>query len=419
MRTRARDDLSQSTRGVVGDRWNHRVRNTLVVAEICAALVLLLATTLLVQNLLRLQRVHPGFNPDAVFQARVSLPPSFTSTDAMTRFYDELAARIAGLPGVRSVGLISVAPMSGLLSAVPFTVAGRPPLTEREEPTANLRVITPDYPAAVGTRLLRGRLFSQSDRSDTVPVALVSEALAQKFLSEEPLGQRLHIDDNNQGPRPVEVVGVLENVRQAALEGPHSADIYIPLSQVHPDGVSFLRSNQFWMIRTDTNPAAFRGPFLTHLRAVNQDAAISDMGTMSQYLEAWLAPRRFSLALFVAFSLTAVLLAVSGLYGLVSYSVSHRKRELGLRVALGATGLDVQRLILGQAARLTLAGSASGLGVSLIAYPLVTRFAKDIPIDPGAMIAVTGLLCVVVALAGWLPARRAARVAPALVLKGE
>ncbi len=415
---RARDALRLASRGALGDRRNHHVRSVLVVGEISAALVLLLATALLVQGLLRLQRVHPGFRPDGVFQARVSLPPSYRSPEELAGFYERLSRRLFASPGIRDVGLISVAPMSGLLVTVPFTVAGQP-RTERDVPAANLRVISPGYLAAVGTRLLRGRPLSERDRSDAPPVALVSEALAEKFLARDRPGQQLLIDDNNTGPRPVEVVGVVENVRQAALDGPPALDVYLPLRQIHPDGVAFLRNNQFWMVKTETDPAAFRVRFVAELRAVDPDAAISSTGTMRQYLEAWLAPRRFSLTLFVAFSLTAVLLAVSGLYGLVSYTVSQRQGEIGLRIAIGATERDVHRLILRQAARLGLVGAAVGLSAAAAGRPLVSRMAGEVSLDPVAVVATTGILLAVTIVAGWLPARRAARTEPTLALRGE
>ena len=180
----------------------------------------------------------------------------------------------------------------------------------------------------------------------------MSAALADRFLSGNALGRRLLIDDNDTGPRPVEIVGVVENVRQAALDQPPELDVYIPLSQMHPDGVASLRSNQFWIVRTGSDPAAFRETFLSHLRAADPDAAVSDTGTMRQLLDASLGPRRFSLGVFVAFASSAVLLAVLGLYGLVSYAVSQRASEIGLRIALRATRDDVQRMIFRQAAGL-------------------------------------------------------------------
>jgi hypothetical protein len=237
------------------------------------------------------------------------------------------------------VGVISIGPLSALLATVPFAVEGRP-TAERDRSSANLRVISPGYPQTVGTRLREGRLFSENDRPNTPRVALVSAALAEAFLSGGALGHRLLIDDNNEGPRPVEIVGVLEDVRHMALDAPPALDVYVPLRQLHPDGVSQLRNNQFWMVETASAPQMFRATFLAHLRALDPDAAVSGAGPMRELHDAWLGPRRFNLGVFSAFASTAVLLAVLGLYGLVSYAVSQRTPEIGLRMAIGATPAD-------------------------------------------------------------------------------
>jgi putative ABC transport system permease protein len=416
---RGGDALLISSRTTVGDRWGQHVQRALVIGEVSAALVLLLATSVLVQSVLRLQRLEPGFSPDAVFQARVSVPPSYRTPDDLGRFYDRLSEALVRLPGVQQVGLTSAAPLSGLLATIPFDVPGRATRSERDSPSANLRAITPGYLAAVHTRLLAGRPFSELDRSDTPPVALVSSALAGRFLGSEPLGRQLLIDDNSKGPRPVEVVGVVENVRLTALDAPPGLDIYLPLRQIHPDAVIFLRSNQFWMVRTNTDPAAFQLPFVAQLRAVDQDAGVSSTGTMRQYLEASLGPRRFMLLLLVAFSFTAVVLAVTGLYGLISYTVGRRRREIALRMALGATEQDVLRSVMRQAVGLSLAGTAVGLVVVVAARPLWARIAEGSSVDPVAAIAMTALLVGVASAAGWLPARRASRIEPTLALKGE
>jgi len=268
-------------------------------------------------------------------------------------------------------------------------------------------------------RLLHGRLFLETDRSSTPRVALVSAALVDRFLSGRAVGQRLLIDDNNEGPRPVEIVGVVENVRHTALDLPPAFDIYIPLRQIHPDGVPLLRNNQFWMVRTDSDPAAFRATFLAHLRAVDPDAAVSGTGTMRQFLDAWLGPRRFNLGLFGAFAMTAVLLAVLGLYGLVSYAVSQRAPEIGLRMAIGATQGDVHRMILRQAAGLGVTGAAVGLCLAGAAPPLVSGMVQDVWIHPAAVAAAAAFLMGVVLMAAWLPARRAARIEPTLALKAQ
>jgi predicted permease len=389
-----------------------------VVGEISAALVLLLATVVVLRGVRRLQEVNPGFEPDPVFQARISIPPRYQSPDDISRFYDRLLERLAILPGVRKVGVISVAPLSGLLRTAPFTIEGDAQ-HERDLPSVNLRLISPDYLGAVGTRLVRGRSFSETDRSDTPPVALVSSGLAAGVLNHDALGRRLLIHDNSQGPRPVQIVGVVEDVRQTALDAPPALDVYLPLRQIHPQAVATFRAYQFWMISTRTPPTSLRSAFVTSLRAVDPDAAIADAGGMRDYIEAALGPRRFSLSLFASFSVTGVLLSVSGLYGLVAYAVSQRQREIGLRMAIGATEGDIRRMIFRHAALLGLAGTALGGCLTAAARPLVLSLAGEasIPMLPASMTA--GLLLVLVILAAWPPARRASRIQPIVALRGE
>jgi predicted permease len=425
-RTRAGDVLRLASRGAIDDRWSHRMRRGMVVGEIAAALVLLLATVVLVQGLWRLENVYPGYDPDGVFQARISIPPTYRMPDDVSRFYDRLSERLVASPGVEQLGVISVAPLSGLLVTVPFSVAGQATATA-DRASANLRAISPGYLSAVRTRLLHGRSFAETDRSDTPSVALVSASLADRFLAGRPLGQRLLIDDNNTGPRPIEVVGVVENVRHAALDLPPAPDIYVPLRQVHPHGVGIVRNNQFWMVRTASDPSALRAAFLAHLRAVDPDAAVSDTGTMRQFFEASLGPQRLTLALIGAFALTAVLLAVIGLYGLASYAVSQRRPEIGLRLAIGATPGEVQWMILRQAAWLGAVGAGIGLVLAAAMRPVLSSLAPSIGtgggqgarIDPAAAAAVTAFLVCVVLLAAWRPARRASRIAPTLTLNAR
>jgi putative ABC transport system permease protein len=406
-------DVVRSTRGAIGDRWSHRVRNVMVVSEISAALVLVLATVVLVQNLLALQAVNPGFNPDGVFQARVSIPPTYRTPDEVTRFYERLSERIAAAPGVTQFSVISVAPLSGLLSTVPFSVAGQSS-SERQNPSAIYRVISPGYFSTVATRVLQGRAFTENDMANTPHVALVSAALADRFLLGHAIGQRLMIDDNNARPRPVEIVGVVENVHHTALDLAPAFDIYIPLRQIHPDGVSLIRNNQFWLLKAGANPAAVRATFLAHLNAVDPDAAVSDSGSMRDFVEASLGPRRFNLGLFCAFASTTLLLAVIGLYGLVSYGVAQRTSEIGLRMAIGATQGDVRQMILRQAAWLGVAGVIVGLAVAAAVRQAI---GVDVSISAGLVAAIAALLIGIELLAAWLPARRAARIEPTLALR--
>jgi predicted permease len=411
-------DMLRASRGTVADRWNHRLRKMFLIGEISAATVLLLATTALLQNLRHMRDVWPGFSPDFVFQAQVSIPPTYVTADDLGRFYDRLSERLVQLPGVKHVGVTSVAPLSGLLLTAPFTVDGEAQ-NERTLPNLSLRIITPDYLAAAGTRLVAGRHFTEADRWDTTPVGLVSAAFAARFLHGAAVGRRVRINDNNTGPRPVDIVAVVEDVREEALDAPAGFDIYLPLRQVHPDRLANLRNYQFWMIRTTTAPSSVRLPFVAQLRAVDHDAGVSGMSTMREYVEAALGPRRFSLGLYAAFSLTGVILAVVGMYGLVSYAVSQRQREIGLRIAIGATERDVHQMILRQAAFLGISGALLGGCLAAIAQRFMAPLAQGISISiPSVVINVT-LLVALMTLAAWLPARRAARIPPAVALRAD
>jgi len=410
MKARRMDALHFAGRGTVGDRWSGRIRHALVIGEISAALLLLFATTALLRNLFELQQAHLGFTPDTVFQARISIPPTYRSPEDLSRFYERLFERLSASPGVESVGVISVAPLSGILSTVPFRVEGE--ARAADQPNVNLRVISPGYLAAAGTRLLGGRALTEADRADTPPVGIVSSAFAKRFLNGEGLGRRILINDNSRGPRPVQVVGVVEDVRHASLDTPPTYDLYTPLRQLLPENVAALRNNQFWMVRTSMDPAAFRMPFLTQLRAVDPDAAITSAGRMRDYVEAGLGPRRFNLGLFGAFSVTGVLLAVFGMYCLVAYAVSQRQQEIGLRMAIGATERDILGMMLREAAIRGVLGIGVACGIAAAAHKLL-----PVPAN-GAAVTATLLLMLVV-MAAWLPARRAARISPTLALRGE
>jgi predicted permease len=418
LRMRGQLSLRPVGRTTGGDRWHRLVRDVLVAGEIASAVALLLATSLLLHDLSQLQRVDPGFDLEPVFQARVSLPATYRSPADVARFFDRLSERLAVLPGVRHVGLVSVAPLSGLLATVPVTVEGQPP-AEAGLPNANLRAITPGYLDAAGTRLVRGRQFTAADRGGAPPVALVSAALADRVVGGEPIGRRLLIDDNNIGPRAVDIVGVVENVRQMTIAGSPTLDVYIPLHQIHPDGVPFVRHNQFWMLRTDGDPATLTPSFTRALQEVDRDAAISSVGTMRRYVDEWFAPLRFSLGLFATFSLTAVLLCVSGLYGLIAYTVSQRRREIGLRMALGASASRVRRLFLRHAAKLATAGIVTGLIGAFLARRLASLLTTQPVVDVRLIIGIAAGLFAVVLIAAWLPARRATRVAPTIALRAE
>jgi predicted permease len=411
-------DALRSSRGAIGNRWNRRMRDAIVTGEIAAALVLLLATVLLVDHLGDLSRVDAGFETDHVFQARVALPSSYGSAADLARWYDQLGERLRQSPEVRRFGVINVAPLSGLLATVPFSVEGET-VDARERTMANLRIVSPAYLETVGTPVIDGRAFTENDREGAPDVAVISASLAARVLPSGAVGRRLVINDNNDGPRPVEIVGVTGDVRHTALDQPAGLDIYLPLRQIHRDRVSAVVTNQFWMVKTGSDAAAFTRTFVGHLQAVDPDAAASAPGAMHQALDAWLGPRRFTLGLFSAFALTAVALAVFGLYGLVAFVVAQRSREISVRMAIGASRGEVVRMVLAHAGRLIVFGVAAGVIAAAMIRPYVATWFAGIEVNPITVTAAIMLLILTVLGAATLPARQAAHIDPALALRGD
>lgn len=301
-----------------------------------------------------------------------------------------------------------------------FTVVGSPPATGRDVPEAHFRVISPGYLETIGARLVRGRAFTERDTATSPTVGLVSRALAARFLGGDPIGQRLSIDDANDESREIEIVGVLENTRHVRLEDGVAADIYLPLRQLHPDNVMWLRNNQFWVLKTSGDPLVLRNAFLRELQSVDADVAASNTGTLRAYVDSWLAPQRFNVTLLSCFAGAGVLLAVTGLYGVTAYSVVQRRREIGLRIALGATRADVTRLIVSQALVLTGIGVSLGLAIAFGGAHLIADLLFDTPSrSPVVFCALSVLLGFVVVMASWVPARRASRLEPSVTLRAE
>jgi putative ABC transport system permease protein len=416
------DELKGEGRGAQPGAYRQRTRRILVTAEIALAVVLLTSAGLLMKSLLRVQGVEPGFSADNVLVARLSFPrASYDSLEAFTHFSEQLEGRLTRMPEVEAAGAVSIVPMGTVIARVPFTVEGRPPLTREEVVLAEFRVVTPEYRHIMQIPLLQGRDISKQDNARTPAVALINQTLAAKFFpNENPVGARLLIDDNDDAPRPVEIVGVIGDVKQSALESQPTFDIYIALQQAHRDGFVWLRNSMFWVVRTSGDPLSSGEAFRRELRSLDPDVPASDLRSMEQYLASSLAPRRFTLSLMGVFAASALLLAFLGVYGVVAYSVSQRSREIGLRLALGAHRADIHRLILGQGLRLVLAGLAVGLLGTAASTRLLSGLLFGVSsTDPQTFVGVPLLLAGAAMLACYLPARRAARVDPMVVLRYE
>jgi putative ABC transport system permease protein len=306
------------------------------------------------------------------------------------------------------------------LASVPFTIEGRPELPD-ERRMADFRVASADYFRALKIPLIAGREFNEHDTAETAPVVLISQGLARKFWPNgSPLGAHLRIDDNNQGPRLVEIVGVVGDVKHLSLDIEPSFHIYLPIHQTHEDGVVWLTNNQYWLLRTAVEPLTLSAAVRREIQAVDRDVPTSNIRTMEQYLAASVAPRRFNLWLLMVFAGAALVLAATGLYGVISYGVAQRRRELGIRMALGAQGRDVLKLVVGQGMTLAMMGVALGLGAALALTRLLESLLFSVSAtDPLTFMVIAVLLTMVALLACYIPARQATRVDPLAALRYE
>ncbi|HEV8701082.1 MAG TPA: ABC transporter permease [Candidatus Polarisedimenticolia bacterium] len=415
------DELKESGRGGAGGARQSRARGLLVVSEIALSLVLLVGAGLLVKSFLRLQGVHPGFDAENVLVVRLSLPKGrYPDRAAAAAFHDRLRPRLESLPGVETVGVVSALPLSGTMASIPFTIEGRA-TAQDEAPRADYRMVSAGYFRALRIPLLAGRAFNERDTSQAPSVALISQKLAHRYWPDgNPVGAHLRIDDNDQGPRPVEIVGVVGDVQHLSLDVEPAPHIYLPLHQAHEDAVVWLTGNQYWLLRTAVDPLTLSAAARREIQAVDRDVPASSIRTMEQYLAASVAPRRFNLWLLTVFAGAALVLAGTGLFGVISCGVAQRTREIGIRVALGAQAGDVLRLVIGQGMSMTLGGIALGL---LAAFGL-TRLMKSLlfgvsATDPLTFLVTAGLLTFVALLACWIPARRALNVDPMVALREE
>jgi predicted permease len=420
-RSDLRDALVSGGRGSTGG--TRRLRSWLVAGQIALALVLLANAGLLFRSFARLNSEQPGFDPSNLFTVRFSLPQvSYTDRAAIVQFYEKLQPRLTALPGIQSVGLVSILPLAPKsISFIHFTRPDQPPAKREETPSANYRAVSPDYFRAMGIPLLSGRYFTEEDDGNRPPIVMVSAVLANKYFPDRsPLGQRLVIDDTDGDPRPVEIVGVVGPVKQSNLETPAKADLYLPLRQIPKDGVPWLRNSTYWVLKTSPGVPVIEPLLRAEIRKVDANVAVGDLRPMTEVMTAALAARRFTLLLVGSFAGTALFLAAAGLYAVISYGIQQRTREIGVRLALGATHANILAMIFREGALLLGAGIAAGLAVALMMAKLVANQMYGISErDPLNFAFVSLLLAAISLLACWIAARRAVNVDPVVALRAE
>lgn len=413
--------LWSSGRGQHGAKGHAAMRAVFVVLQVAFAVLLAATATTMVRSLARLQGVQLGYRPDSVVVARLALPPDkFRAPGDVARFTEQFQSALLTSPGVVAAGGISIAPLSGNLASVPFTVVGRAPAQPRDRPMAHYRAVSSGYLEAVGATLVGGRLFDHSDNEAGARVAIASRALAERFLAGgSAVGQQLLVDDNNDGPRPLTIVGVIENMRHVDLDGAPTDDVFIPMTQVHRDGVGLVVASQFWVVKAASAASTAR-VFAQTLERFDRDIATSGIRPMRDYVGDALASRRFSVSALMAFAIVALVLAGVGVYSVIAYSVQQRKREIGLRLALGASTLEVTRFVMRPALAFALMGIAVGMAGALLTKRLMAGLLFGVSSgDPLILVLVAVLLLATSALAAAIPAQRATRIDPLVALAGD
>jgi len=406
------DALKDSTRGSSSASHN-RLRGGLLVGEIAVSLVLLIAAGLLLTSFARLQKVSAGFKPEGVFVGGVAIPPAKYPTEAQrVNFYNRLFERMRALPGIKSVALTDRVPLAGNASVAPMAVVGQPLLPMSERGSANRNLVTPEYFATLGMRLLKGRDFNERDTPATPHVVIVNEAFVKHYFpgGEDPVGHSLI---TGMGQIRSEIIGVVGDIRATDLNTPPVPEYYLPALQ-RPEGFTSI------MIRTEGNPTAITTTVRAALSEVDPDIPLLEPQPLTSLVAQTVADRRLAMTLLGGFAGLALVLASIGVYSVMACIVSQRTSEIGIRMALGATPQSVRSMVLVQGLRLAAVGIAVGVAAALAVTRLMQQVLFEVqPHDPAIYLGLAVLILVIAAAACWIPARRATRVDPITALRAE
>ena len=409
----ALSDQLKNGRGSRGERLWHGIsgRNLLVGTEIALAVVLLVGSGLMIRSLGKLLAISPGFQVENVLTMRLN-PPEGSARDSMPGFYNVVMQRLSTLSSVTSVTLQDCPPLNGGCSSTVIWRNDQPQRDLTAEPLTGVHWISPNWPTAMNVPLRRGRLFESGDRLGNRKVVLVSESAAQRYWpNEDPIGKPVGVGQG--GFDSAYVAGVIADVRYNTIDSLPGADVYIPHAQ-SPRGRMML------MVRTTGNPEALVPAVRAAVKEIAPDLPLYDVRTMSSRLADSTAYARFGTILLVLFGGVALGLATLGVYGVISFTVSQRTREIGIRMALGASARGVVRMIVGQGLGVAIVGAVVGLAAAATASGLLESMLYGVrPADPATFAAITGVLLAAVAIASWLPARRAAGIQPTEALREE
>jgi putative ABC transport system permease protein len=411
--------LKEGAKGSQGEA-RLRLRKALIVAEVALALALLIGAGLLVKSFLRLQQTDLGFNPDNLLTMRVALPwrkySSERGLEQQKQFYEQLLDRLSHLPGVEAAAMISNLPLASERQEgkLTFTVDGQSADEQQRNPFLNDLRVNPNYFQVMGVPLLAGRYLNEFDTENTERVGVISQRLAERaFPNQDPIGKRLKTGNLFSESKWTTIVGVVRNVKHEEVTGDGGMDLYVPYRQA-------VDANMYLLLRTKVPPLTLADAATRAVWAGDPEQSAFNIATMEARIADTVWQRRLSGTLFLVFAGLALVLASIGIYGVMSYAVSQRTREIGIRLAMGAQPGDVLRLVVGQGAKLIAIGLGLGLIAAFVAARLITGLLYQVSaVDPITYLLVPLLLAAVALMACYIPARRATKVDPIIALRVE
>jgi putative ABC transport system permease protein len=410
-RANAAESLKENSRVTGGAQSG--LRNALAVTQLAIAIVLLIGAGLMAKSLWALMHVAPGFRSQGIVTARLSLPRSrYPDNRRIAAFEEELVGRLRGRPGVQSAGFATYLPLSGMDNAWSFDIEGRPPLPVGVFNMGKYRPVSAGYFETIGIPLIRGRWFTPADTADSPWAVVISDSLARQYWQgEDPIGQRLRFGSSTART----VIGVVGDVLHDGLDGETKPEMYVPVQQA-PN----IESSLTIVVRTALDSSAAAAELRTAVSAIDRAVPVDRIGTLEELVSASVAQPRFRAVVLATFSILALAMASIGIYGVMNYLVMQRTREFGIRLSIGATRLDVLRLVLGRAALLIAVGTMLGLGASVLLVRLIANLLfGTAPLDRLTFAAVPFVLAAVALLASYIPARRATLVDPIVALRCE
>jgi putative ABC transport system permease protein len=410
--------LKSGTRAATSGRGLRLWRDSLVVSEVALSLILLVGAGLMIRSFAQLVNVPPGFDPQNVLTGRISLTKAiYERPEERVLYINQTLERLGALPGVESAAFVAPMPFGGGNVGSSFRIQGRPTPEAGSEPSAGNRSVTPEYFDSIKIPLIKGRHFNQQDRRGGVGAAIINQTLAQRYFpNEDPIGRRISnigANQNDGDPEQWEIVGVVGDVHHSSLTKAATPELYLPYQQNSWTWGNFL-------IRTTVEPSTLTESFREQVRAGDKSVPLTNVRALTEAISDTVAQPRFYTFLFGIFAAIGLLLTVTGVYGLISYTVAQRTQEIGIRMALGANRQSVVRMVLKQGIVLAITGVAIGIAISFALARVIVTLLFDVkPTDLATFSIATLVLLGAAILASYVPARRATKVDPLIALRYE